>query len=132
VPTEDPQELLRDVGRRVAELRAEQGLTQEALAEKLGVSTVYVRRVELGRENLTVRSLARLATFLSVRTVDLFAPPQSREVRVGRPRRTRSNSPSASPSPVAAEAPPPGGDMAAVVAVTEGAGATASGSTPPP
>jgi len=75
------------MGRRVAELRAERGLTQETLAEKLGVSGVYVRRVELGRENLTIRSVARFAAMLAVRTADLFVPPASREVRVGRPRR---------------------------------------------
>lgn len=84
------------MGRRVAELRAERGLTQETLAEKLGVSGVYVRRVELGRENLTIRSVARFAAMLSVRTADLFVPPASREVRVGRPRRAPNKSPLAS------------------------------------
>jgi transcriptional regulator with XRE-family HTH domain len=84
------------MGRRVAELRAERGLTQETLAEKLGVSGVYVRRVELGRENLTIRSVARFAAMLAVRTADLFVPPASREVRVGRPRRAPSKAPVAS------------------------------------
>lgn len=82
---EDPRDLQRDLGRRVAELRVERGLTQESLAEKLAVTAVYVRRIEMGRENLTLRSLARIAAILSVRTADLFVAPQSREVRVGRP-----------------------------------------------
>ncbi|MFO0646423.1 MAG: helix-turn-helix transcriptional regulator [Polyangiales bacterium] len=96
---EDPRQLLRDVGRRVAELRSELGLTQEGLAERLGVSSIYARRVELGRENLTLRSLARIAAILSVRTADLFVPPRSREVRVGRPPRRRATPPADSLTP---------------------------------
>ena len=82
---DDPDAVIRDVGRRVAELRVGLGLTQDKFAESLGVSGVYVRRVEMGQENLTLRSLTRFATILGVRTVDLLAAPSSREVRVGRP-----------------------------------------------
>lgn len=84
---EDPDTVIRDVGRRVAELRSALGLTQDKFAEALGVSGVYVRRVEIGRENLTLRSLTRLASMLGVRTADLLQAPLSREVRVGRPPR---------------------------------------------
>jgi transcriptional regulator with XRE-family HTH domain len=85
VEADDPDAVIRDVGRRVAELRVGLGLTQDKFAESLGVSGVYVRRVEIGQENLTLRSLTRFATTLGVRTVDLLAAPSSREVRVGRP-----------------------------------------------
>jgi transcriptional regulator with XRE-family HTH domain len=85
VEADDPDAVIRDVGRRVAELRVGLGLTQDKFAESLGVSGVYVRRVEIGQENLTLRSLTRFATVLGVRTVDLLAAPSSREVRVGRP-----------------------------------------------
>lgn len=85
VEADDPDAVIRDVGRRVAELRVGLGLTQDKFAESLGVSGVYVRRVEMGQENLTLRSLTRFATVLGVRTVDLLAAPSSREVRVGRP-----------------------------------------------
>lgn len=84
---EDPDTVIRDVGRRVAELRSALGLTQDKFAEALGVSGVYVRRVEIGRENLTLRSLTRFASMLGVRTADLLQAPLSREVRVGRPPR---------------------------------------------
>ena len=50
---DDPDAVIRDVGRRVAELRVGLGLTQDKFAESLGVSGVYVRRVEIGQENLT-------------------------------------------------------------------------------
>jgi hypothetical protein len=41
--------------------------------------------VEAGDENLTVKSLARLADELGVGVQEMFDEPKSREVRVGRP-----------------------------------------------
>jgi len=81
----DPDELIRDIGRRVAELRADLGLTQAELAERAGDSIKYLQRIEGGLENLTIRSLVKLAGLLDVEVIDLFAPPESREVRRGRP-----------------------------------------------
>lgn len=95
--SEDPDAVIRDVGRRIAELRADLGLTQDKFAEALSVSGVYVRRVEIGQENLTLRSLTRFAATLGVRTADLLAVPQSREVRLGRPPRRSGASPEAAP-----------------------------------
>ncbi|MFO0646002.1 MAG: helix-turn-helix transcriptional regulator [Polyangiales bacterium] len=82
---EQPGDVLRDLGRRIAELRAQNGQTQEQLSEKLNVSLQYLQRIEMGRENLTVRSLTRLAEALAVPLKDLFVEPQNREVRIGRP-----------------------------------------------
>lgn len=80
-------DVLRDLGRRIAELRSARGLTQERFAEDADITVQYLQRVEAGRENLTVRSLVRLATLLRVSVMDLFAKPAQREVRPGRPRR---------------------------------------------
>lgn len=41
---------LRKIGRRIADVRLERGMTQEALAARLGVTARYLRRVEAGRE----------------------------------------------------------------------------------
>ncbi len=81
----DPARLIRDVGRRIAEIRAARGWTQEALAEHAHVSLKYLQRVEAGRENLTLRSVVRLANHLRVPVGDLFERPRSRAVRQGRP-----------------------------------------------
>ena len=90
-PPETPADVLRDVGRRIAELRAAQGWTQEKMAEALDVNLPYLQRIEGGRENLTVRSLARLAHILGVRVGALFEAPADRTVRgPGRPRRPRT------------------------------------------
>jgi DNA-binding XRE family transcriptional regulator len=82
-------DVLRDLGRRVAELRAARGLTQERFAEEADITAQYLQRVEAGRENMTVRSLVRMASLLHVSITDLFAKPAQREVRPGRPRRER-------------------------------------------
>lgn len=82
---EPPADVLRALGRRIAELRATAGLTQEQFAARLDISLQYIQRIEAGRENLTVRSLLRVSGALGVQLVALFVPPQSAEVRVGRP-----------------------------------------------
>lgn len=88
MPARSPAILLRDVGRRVAELRAVRGWTQEVFAERADVSVGYVRQVEGGRENLTLSSIAKLAGLLGVEAMDLLVPPVSREAQRGRPRRS--------------------------------------------
>lgn len=80
----DPDRLLRDVGRRLAELRAEKGATQESFAAEAGLSTRYVQRIEAGEENLTLRSLAILASVLRP-VATLLEPPRTRGARKGRP-----------------------------------------------
>ncbi|MDO9018340.1 MAG: helix-turn-helix transcriptional regulator [Deltaproteobacteria bacterium] len=90
-PPETPADVLRGIGRRIAELRAAQGWTQEKMAEALDVNLPYLQRIEGGRENLTVRSLARLAHVLGVRVGALFEAPVDLTVRgPGRPRRPRA------------------------------------------
>jgi transcriptional regulator with XRE-family HTH domain len=82
----DADRALKDVGRRIAESRRERGWTQEELAERLGIQANNLQRVELGMQNLTVRSLVRLANGLGVSLATLFEAPSSRVVRPGRPR----------------------------------------------
>jgi transcriptional regulator with XRE-family HTH domain len=83
---EAPGEVVRRVGRRIAELRRRRGLTQLRLAEAAGASVQYVRKVEAG-ENLTIASLSRFAALLCVSIEELFVEPQPGEVRRGRPPR---------------------------------------------
>jgi len=61
------------IGRRLAALRRERGLTQEQLAERAGTSSAYVARIEAGGRRATVEMLARLATALDVPLWRLFA-----------------------------------------------------------
>ena len=75
------EQILFDVARRAAELREALGLTQEALAARLGMSDVYLRRIESGRVNLSVKSLARLAAALEIDVIALFEAPRVRARR---------------------------------------------------
>jgi len=82
----DPDRLVQDVGRRVAELRRERGLTQEALATRLRATMQWVQQIEYGA-NLTLYSLARVANALDVALDAFLVPPRSHGVdrRPGRP-----------------------------------------------
>lgn len=62
-------------------------MTQEALAEELGCAVQYLRRIEAGDENMTVRTMVRLANELRCSVMSLFEQPRTRAVRRGRPRK---------------------------------------------
>ena len=82
----DPERLVTNVGRRIAELRRKSGRTQEELAESLRMTVQYLQRIEAGA-NLTLHSLAKIARALRVPVRALFASPKrSSPTRVGRPR----------------------------------------------
>lgn len=85
---EDAERLKQLVGRRVAEERRANELTQQQLAERIGdVSPQYVGLVEQGRQNLTIETMVKFANALSVGTRRLFDEPESMTPNpVGRPR----------------------------------------------
>ena len=89
VSSTDSEELLIDLGRRIAELRAGSGLTQEQLAERLDLTPRYVQMIEAGEANPKVKSLVGIAAILGVEVRELFDEPESRQVRVGRPPKER-------------------------------------------
>lgn len=76
--------MIQDVGRRVAELRAAHGWTQQEAAERLRMPVKNLQRIE-GGMNLTLKTLVRLARGLGVRARDLLDEPASRDRRPGRP-----------------------------------------------
>jgi transcriptional regulator with XRE-family HTH domain len=59
------------LGERIKELRKLRGLSQEALAEKAGISSQYVSNIERGKENPTLDLLFQLADALKVGLADL-------------------------------------------------------------
>lgn len=64
---------LKTLGSRIAELRREKGLTQEALAEAMGVSRNHVADIELGTRNTGVWSLLLVCRALAILPGALFA-----------------------------------------------------------
>jgi transcriptional regulator with XRE-family HTH domain len=67
--------LQQRLGRNVRAYRDEHGLSQEQLAELIGVHRTYVGDIERGERNLSLRSVERLAAALQVEPRDLFGSP---------------------------------------------------------
>ena len=65
-------ELQKIVGRRLREQRRALGLSQEAMAERLGYHRTFLGSVERGERNLTLASVEQLAASLGVAPLDLL------------------------------------------------------------
>lgn len=83
---EDPERVIEQVGRRIAELRTKAGLTQADVAEKLRMTVSNYQRVEHGLQNLTVRTLVKIAGAVGAPTASLFEKPRSPRAGRGRPK----------------------------------------------
>jgi transcriptional regulator with XRE-family HTH domain len=57
---------------RLKRLREQQGLTQEALAKKAGISRAYLARLEMGRHDPHLSRLRKLAKALGVSAAELL------------------------------------------------------------
>ncbi len=63
--------LTKIICKRIKKYRNEKGLTQEDLAEKVGVSRVYIGYVEQGRNTPSLEVLEKIAKALKVSLPDL-------------------------------------------------------------
>ncbi|MBI1176396.1 helix-turn-helix domain-containing protein [bacterium] len=63
----------RLLGEAVRTERKKAGFSQEKLAERSDLSTVFISRVERGKESPSVDSLVKIARALKVRVRDLVA-----------------------------------------------------------
>ena len=66
-----------DVNKRIINLRERCGLTQNALAERAGVSQTHLRRVELGQADITVGHLQLLCDAMNISLEDFFKSESS-------------------------------------------------------
>lgn len=64
--------LHREFGARVQELRLSRGLTQEDLAEAVGVDRSYMGFIERGEKNATLDKIGKIAAALHVSLFELF------------------------------------------------------------
>jgi len=74
VPSQKPPPcpLRTQFGKNVLRLRRERGLTQEALAEKVGLSTRYTQSIEAGEYFPALPTLAKLREALGASWEELF------------------------------------------------------------
>jgi transcriptional regulator with XRE-family HTH domain len=62
------------VGKNVRRLRTSAGVTQEVLAEKTGLSSVYISEIERGRRNPSILVMAEIAHALGADVRELLKP----------------------------------------------------------
>ena len=55
------------IGKRIAELRRERGLSQEELASRIGIHQSALNRIEMGRHSTTVGMIAAIAAAMDCR-----------------------------------------------------------------
>ena len=60
------------VGNRIRELRNETGLSQEKFALKIGMDRTYFASVELGKRNIALKNIEKIANGLGVSLSELF------------------------------------------------------------
>jgi len=72
MPRRRDEDLIRDIGRRIATLRQQRGFTQERLAERIGIEPVTLSRLETGNRAVSISSASRMADALGVGLGDLL------------------------------------------------------------
>ena len=66
----------------VRRLRREQGLSQEALADRAGIHRTYLGSVERAERNVAIDNICRIAWALGVHPRGLLAEPEEGEGRL--------------------------------------------------
>lgn len=70
--TPDDKQFVKALGRRLAHLRQEAGLSQQTVADRLGVAQQTLAHYEVGRLRLPVALLPKLAELYAVPTDELL------------------------------------------------------------
>ncbi len=63
---------LAKLGLNLKKYRLEKGLTQENLAEKVGIHPTYVGKLESGKNNPSTKMLYKITRALGIKLSDLF------------------------------------------------------------
>lgn len=65
--------ILENLGISLKHIRLEKGLTQEMLAEKVGIHPTYVGKIESGKNNISVKMLFKVSRALGVKLPEIFS-----------------------------------------------------------
>ena len=60
------------IGNRIRELRSYTGLSQEKFAQKIGMDRTYFAIVELGKRNISIFNIEKIAKGLEISLSELF------------------------------------------------------------
>lgn len=67
------------IGQKIRKIRKERGLSQEKLAEKVGISTTHMSHIETANTKMSLPTFAKLASVLEVRTDELLYDNKSED-----------------------------------------------------
>lgn len=68
---------LKELGKKLRDLRSSQNLSQSQLADSIGISSRYLGEIEAGKRNLSLGILHALATRLSITLPELLTVEDS-------------------------------------------------------
>ncbi|MEI8061441.1 MAG: helix-turn-helix transcriptional regulator [Candidatus Berkelbacteria bacterium] len=66
------EDFLKNFGKRLAEVRRAKGITQEKLADDIGVHRTYIGFIEQGKRNPGIWNIQKIAESLKVDIKNLF------------------------------------------------------------
>ncbi len=72
----------KEVGRRIRQFRQDAGLSQEALAELVGVSFQQIQKYESGHTTLNIIKLQHIAIALKVQSSDFFGTSPVQHIKL--------------------------------------------------
>ena len=64
--------ILEKLGKALKTIRLDKGMTQEVLAEKVGIHPTCVGKLESGKNNVSVKMLFKISRALRVKLSDIF------------------------------------------------------------
>ncbi len=65
-------DILIRYGQAVRKMRLEQGISQEELADRCGLHRTYISDIELGKRNLSLENIERIAVSLNKSLSEFF------------------------------------------------------------
>lgn len=71
----DPDRLVKQIGKRIAQLRREKGFSQGTFAEKIRSTPQWISQLERGTRSPTIHTLCKIANALDVALGDLLTKP---------------------------------------------------------
>ena len=67
-------EILKELGKRLARVRKQQGFSQTRLAEKAGLGVATIRRIELGQDSQMESWLKLMKSLQMISAIDALLP----------------------------------------------------------
>ena len=71
--------LREEIGRQLRQIRLDAGHTQVNMAAEIGMPSTYLSEVETGKHNITLDTLAGIASFLGLDVKVEFVPKRTRK-----------------------------------------------------